>query len=693
MPIRSNIMNNREGEVRHRGHTQSSTPRNRSRSISPDIRTSRDNVRVFRFWKWEILNFALAVGLLSAIYGILERYDNQRVPDWGSAINLSTLTAIIATLFRMCLFFVVAEIIGQAKWAYFISDGLTRNDGPVRRLIETSHFDMASRGLIGSIKLLPNIVRDTSTLLAVLVMAVSLGTGPFVQQAIRTYACQFPLDGVHSSLNILRTINSTNSSAWNIISSPKFHTALIYSLFQDNDAENAAPMTADCPTGNCTFLNHINNTYSSVAVCSSCVDTTSLISSADWTLREWTPGIAPEGPTLHTYAMRNQTLPNGMVISIPLNASIVSGKLSVDSAQVDLDWASSLLTPEMMALSVWSLCNTTIFTSTGHRGTDSFPEFIAVTCILYSCLRSYRGSVINGVLHESLVSTVPLVPNLNHAFPPNFTNEDIHNMSYQDLRLKISTPPESIQTHFQAVQSPCMIDNTVYTIANMSSAVDSQRLLLLHADPIGTPDFTIENVTAPQDCIYNMDRAILTDLSLVMQYLFLSGNCSVSPSGSGKSFFCDNNQFWLAAFYNDNSTTINSTIKQVETFTDRLSNKLRMGVISAPSEVLGQVLHTTVCTTVDYRWLLFPTLLITIVGGLLLWSLLKSWRCRGRELLWKSSILPFLLYGDRFVVQNGEDVSVYSPDSPFMEEEKPLDLDQMESEAKQRKVRFRGFNH
>lgn len=59
-------------------------------------------------------------------------------------------------------------------------------------------------------------------------------------------------------------------------------------------------------------------------------------------------------------------------------------------------------------------------------------------------------------------------------------------------------------------------------------------------------------------------------------------------------------------------------------------------------------------------------------------------------MVWKTSILPFLFYSERFVVQNGEDVSAYSAEASRRDEAKEplLDLDRMEADARQRVVRF-----
>lgn len=93
---------------------------------------------IFSLWKLVIFNCILAIAMLGSMYGILQHYNGQRLPDWDVPISLNTLIALITMIFRISLVFVLAEIIGQAKWQYFVGNG--REDLPMRRLIETSRF-------------------------------------------------------------------------------------------------------------------------------------------------------------------------------------------------------------------------------------------------------------------------------------------------------------------------------------------------------------------------------------------------------------------------------------------------------------------------------------------------------------------------------------------------------------------------
>lgn len=649
------------------------------------------SANILKLWKWEVLNCVLAIGMLGSMYGVLLHYDSLRIPDWGSTINLSTLIALMATLLRTMLVFVVSEIIGQAKWKYFAGNAQLKDDPPMRRLIQTSRFNDASQGSLSAIKLLPTIIRDPVTSLAVLVMTMSLGTGSFVQQAIQTQSCQLPADSAHASLPVSRNITTSKAGEAGIsgtLDYSKLIAAFSSALAPDSE-EIGSPISVGCPTGNCTFQNSIGGVYSTLGVCSLCADTSSLI-----TTTEWKPKCNPDDVLCIT-STANYTLPNGMSVQSSFGSTSYPHLQDTEvlvSPGLGLDWAGDLASPDMKALSKWAFANVTILTPNWLPTDTGYAEYAAATCTLYSCLRSYTGSVTSGKLDEVLVSTVPAVPDVGDMyFPPGMTTEAVQEkISGSDSELYAYGP----DPHFFAVQSPCLVNNTIWTKENRSSSPNLRRLVLAHADPdpSGALRVRIENTTAPAECIYDLDTfAVLSGFSKAAD--IFNGSCGISglrisSHKNGTTIDCGE-KYWLASLFAEKGLKAASTIQRIEDFTDRLSNKMRMGLLNNPDGVSGQVLQAAVCSRIHYSWLAFPAVLLAMTSGLLAWTMFRSSRRRGREMVWKSSILPFLFYGDRFVVQNGEDVSASSAESSRRDEAEPLlDLDRMETEARQRVVRF-----
>ncbi|KAI1423211.1 hypothetical protein F5Y12DRAFT_553382 [Xylaria sp. FL1777] len=641
---------------------------------------------VVHAWMWELLGVLTAMGVLGAIYGICRRYDSQRLPEWRSAtINLNSLIAILSTILRNLLVFVLAEVIGQAKWAYFLRTKVFEEYGPPRRLIAMDQFDSATRGLTGALRLWPIICTDISTSIAVVLLVSSLGMGSFVQQATQTQSCHYPMDTVNASLPISRNLTAglpgDGDSVQGPLDLPNLESALSSAVHLDN-GEVGPPVIVTCLTGNCTF----SDTYHTLGVCHSCVDTSSLISS-----RNWSQVIEQEySPINKTYTYRastNHSLPNGIAV-------VSSGNLTQLVAQAtweSLDWADSLVGPETRALSKWAFANVSILTSNWHRGQSGFTEYIAATCTIYPCLRSYTSVVTNGELRETLAGTIPVAPNVVAALPSDVTIADIHNIDWLDWSAILYGT--SSGTHFQAVAPNCSANNQTVAHTNKSLDEHRERLLLLQADFNGNKPFIVNNITAPRECIYGMDVVAWSDFNNFMIDEIFNGTCDLYYifRDNTTQLDCHDGKFWLAEYYNMSGTTAAKVMDQMGAFTDRLSNKMRMGLLNEPFLVSGQVLATTVCNSIDYKWLLFPLILVGTSSGLLLWTLLQSYIHRSHELIWKSSTLPLLFYADRFETPDVEDRSADTleilTDGPGI----AMDLAQMSSEAKQRKARFRKF--
>lgn len=247
----------------------------------------------------------------------------------------------------------------------------------------------------------------------------------------------------------------------------------------------------------------------------------------------------------------------------------------------------------------------------------------------------------------------------------------------------------------QAVQSPCLVNKAVWTEGNTSSIVDEQHLCLLQAKPgpNRTRHVKMENITAPTECIYRIDLVTWKQLLHSMIADTFNGSCfawSIPHNMTYGELDCDNSN-WLSRFYDDNGITTSGIFERFEAFAERISNKIRMGFFGHPEHIFGQTLQVTVCVSIDYQWLTFPMVLAFITSELLTCTVFRNWRRRDCEVVWQTSILPFLFYGEWFTVQIGEDMSVESSrrETP---KETLMDLNQMQAEAKQQVVRFHVFN-
>ncbi|KAI7775452.1 hypothetical protein LA080_006784 [Diaporthe eres] len=211
---------------------------------------------------WWLEGLAIVVSLLrlAAIVGLLYHFDGKEQPDWSYWINLNTVVATLSTILSP-----VAPAISQYKWYWF-------HHHP-RRLIDIVRFDEASRGLMGSLKLL---LRPRKSALVFVLSAV---VGPFTQQTIRTFGCDLLYHNALASVPVAEYLDyrmdiDTYNSGDPFIVSPQMSIAVLEGLVGSMDQVNQ--ISASCPTGNCDFFSADGapTSYSSLAMCSSCEDIT-----------------------------------------------------------------------------------------------------------------------------------------------------------------------------------------------------------------------------------------------------------------------------------------------------------------------------------------------------------------------------------------------------------------------------------
>lgn len=102
--------------------------------------------RTADWWLAELLSFGVSLLAVVAIIIILKIYDGQPMSKWPHSITLNSLLAIFTTLAQMGLMIPISEALSQLKWVWFKE--------AERPLVDFETFDQASRGPVGSIKLL-----------------------------------------------------------------------------------------------------------------------------------------------------------------------------------------------------------------------------------------------------------------------------------------------------------------------------------------------------------------------------------------------------------------------------------------------------------------------------------------------------------------------------------------------------------
>ncbi|KAK8009715.1 complex I intermediate-associated protein 30 [Apiospora arundinis] len=214
----------------------------------------RAQYHVFRYWKWELVSMAVAIGLLVAIIVLISQYHNRSINEWTFPINLTTLLALIATIFRTIILIPITSVISQSKWDWVGRD-------QVRLLSDIQDIDMASRGPWGAISILPLAAKgNIPALVAAITSILTLATAPFVQQAVITVECERTTQGVAAvpyAHFVPRSGGYSNPAGSPVPGEGSVTSAYDTELMvQSCQAGPDAPdnqIRPSCATGNCTF--------------------------------------------------------------------------------------------------------------------------------------------------------------------------------------------------------------------------------------------------------------------------------------------------------------------------------------------------------------------------------------------------------------------------------------------------------
>lgn len=577
------------------------------------INTSEDKTRgnAFRVSSWalEIVTLALATGIIVAMFITLGMYDNQVTPDWS--INVNTIVSILTAVLRACILFVVANVIGQAKWAWF---------DKTRPLAHIERFDNASRGIFGSFQLLVTAPGNLLALVGTLLTISAAAIGPFSQQAVKSVACQQVVRGENASVPVTHfvypsrydSVYRTGAGTYDIGYALK--GKLLNGLANVSDDAVAAT----CSTGNCTFAAHGGVTYSSMGVCSQCLDTSAHINKTQ----------AEGAAAGYGY---NFSLPNGLYVGSWTNRYLA---VSGDAGFAEEDMAGAY--PDIYNATFAEL---SVLSFLGNYTTQD-AEALSVSCMLYACLKNYHGYVEAGDLHEDVVEDVPARVIYDSAY---YEREGL-----------------TERGNYTVVKEPCWLNDVAYDRTNFSllTTTSSPRpnnstgayafeTVLLDDDDGGRHNYSV-----PLECLYKMPGSTTYALMVYMDTNLFQGQCFYYI-GDSTALDCGD-EWWVEPLQQQGNASLASVAAIVANLATAASNMFRPISSSlyynewwdmTADVALGRVHTTEVCVRFQWRWLVLPACLLAVSALLLLATLLADGLSRRRRPIWKSSLLPLLYYG------------------------------------------------
>ncbi|KAI1479554.1 hypothetical protein F4774DRAFT_425710 [Daldinia eschscholtzii] len=646
-----------------------------SRAASgPTVTATRLNtfLNTWRSWKWEILSCLLVLASPLALLATLYPYDGRPLPQWPLQISVNTLLSIYSMILKASLGFVVASCIGQLQWTWF-SEG--------RPIYDLVRYDNARQGSWGSLQLLwAQRMRQPLTALGGLLLILSVGVDPFIQQLISLYDCSIVVNDEEATLPRTNRFDDQ-------LEVPTFghdiDSAISRGMSQLGDG-----IYPECTTGNCSFP----DAYGTLGYCSLCEDSSDeiiidtirnpIVNSTVWPYPNETMTITsslPEG----MYMTNNQTGLSRLNVTYSINISKSApyeeyGSDGVEVAKMSLfydnyDEMRQPTRPERMKVKILagktSFSDRHIDMSTGQmiEGCEngSFVNkwrcrgYGAATCTIQPCVRIYNSTVQAGHLTEHLLTQTDDTA-WGNTLPENF--------GLGIIDTKCLTPQNRSAI---ADQGYVIIESRRWLPYNASFDTGSGRSLATN----------ITNSLLAQKCLYFMD----TGFALSFGPFVIGENFNGALNGVGGHNGIHGmtiSQFdgpdIIRGIYDYGHIDFDHIQGIFSNISDTLTSYIRSNGNRNYSEpAIGQVFHFATCIRVQWPWIAFPSLLASLTLALLM-STICSKEARSFP-SWKASPLPWLMYGlDNSRLFNRDEL-----------EEMEYETDEMEKISKEIVIRWK----
>ncbi|TPX15281.1 uncharacterized protein E0L32_004558 [Thyridium curvatum] len=188
-------------------------------------------------WTSEGLALAVAALCFVAISIVLKAFDGQPVPNLPEIVSLNAIISVLSTIAKSTLMYAVSAAIGQSKWDLY-SRGY-------RSLRDFETIDEASRGPLGSVRVLLGRNLFTVASLGAVVTVLALAVDPFVQQVIQ-YSSEPRLVQSQEAWTELATFPSYYSTS----DDPTYVGAISGAVWNEASVYDRQ---AHCPAGNCIW--------------------------------------------------------------------------------------------------------------------------------------------------------------------------------------------------------------------------------------------------------------------------------------------------------------------------------------------------------------------------------------------------------------------------------------------------------
>ncbi|OAA60178.1 hypothetical protein LEL_10801 [Akanthomyces lecanii RCEF 1005] len=547
-------------------------------------------------WKLELLSVALSYASFITIAATLGSFQGKLATTWRMPISINAVVSIFSIIFKASLVLPITEGISQLKWLWLFQES--------RSLVDVDRYDQASRGPWGSARLIARqfVDRKRSYLASfgAAVFLLTLITDPFFQAAVQVNVCYRNATELAS---IPRLNNYDHNGGWVTHMTYKLDSDMVIAIMQgllstpQNSSVRIAPFVT-CPTGNCTFPDIHDVSFSTLDMCHSCEDLSDLAKArpfhyteSEQVGSEWfLPGEISNlttyrgGGALNITALRTNQRP-----SYPIGPWI----------------RSSILDFQGLAELKDKSC-------TPKQRCPMIP--FAFQCSLRPCVKTFKATMINQQYKETEVS-----------------REYLHRTSLHS---------------FQLAMDRVFVNGSWVNCSSSTNLTEEHSFQVLLPEPKDVqmepalphpPLLANGSVWYPPHCVYSIEGSTSSALDDHLWLTFRNANVTPGRVVSASTIWAEN--LWSGG---------NMTMPIVNNFSDGLATAIGIQMRKV-SDVnpwfglqLGQAIERDSCITIWWRYLIFGAVVMVLETVFLAAVIISSHKRRWNA-NWKSSFLGLLL--------------------------------------------------
>lgn len=451
------------------------------------------------------------------------------------------------------------------------------------------------------------VISYIAALGAVTTIMASL-TGFFSQQLVQFQSClEKDTDGL---ANIARTSSYSQTGGSSQPNSPVDYPPMVAAInvgILQRTGDPTSTLSSGCSSGNCTFSEAKNASFSTLAISHSCEDLTTRIRIINETTNN-----------------RN-TPPTTTFLGLDYGDNQTIEWFREGGGDVVRSWTDS-----SHSSSSSDIIATYFLFRPGFDSTD----WKIARCSLFPSINTYEASINNAVLHEHRIESIPF-QNVRSQFkdPPVFDEGYTNITSWWTYKTATNYAiRKGIVESCEGSHSPAS--------GLVKFMKHTDKPTYVNATGHTNPSAGWEWWYYPKDCIWSIHKFSGMAIAESLKEIFDAKKATMGRRGgvSGSAH--------LRILFEDGNITVSSLTERIKGLTTAMTTIVRTsggdGTLTyTPDNAEGVVWINTTCMSIRWAWITFPAVMIGLTGVFLM---LVAFENRGVESdrLWKSSFLAAL---------------------------------------------------